>query len=208
MPIPARISPEIKGLRMTYLLKIKENNRDDTPWRFVQTFPDPQQRSHCIEAPLLRRAHSIVIRTNTWANFCKDFFLPNFFEALKTHALATKIIEGLLGVITDIITFPTRCIAFYRHYHEYRNNQKENHPLHQYLTKQKADSKILDTDQIYMQTIDISKRPDGKFDIQSRSHFVPFIEIPAHELNASSLSDSIQGISPRQLEKITTIRFQ
>jgi len=98
----------------------------------------------------------IPARTDTLANFCKDLFLPRFFdEALKIREFGLKIFMSIGTIVWGVITFPIRCITAIPWYIYTKNHTKEAHPFYQYLIKNGVAAADLSKDHFFLETKEI-----------------------------------------------------
>src|SRR5262245_61369809 len=99
-----------------------------------------------------------TIRTNSWKNFAKDFFLPNFVnQTEKTHSIALK----LFAFITDLLTLPFRLIGLYFRYTTNRQHPKESHPLYQYLKNEGVNPELIKGEFVRVEGTFMLKFQDG-----------------------------------------------
>lgn len=72
------------------------------------------------------------IRTNSFSNFAKDFFLPNVVDtAKKTINIVAKIFLVLISLAFDLVTFPIRLLTCIPRI--IVNAKAPEHPLKAYL---------------------------------------------------------------------------
>lgn len=94
----------------------------------------------------------IPVRTNTFGNFCKDFFLPGFINvALKTNGLVSKILLGIIMSVFDILTLPIRCLTVIPRVIYNAKHPKEAHPFYQYLVSNGVAAKDLNAGHVYLE---------------------------------------------------------
>ena len=170
---------------MTFSIRIKENERDATPWRFEKEFESEADfqnvERHCINRKrIFLEGNLYVVRTDTAHHFCKDFFFPCVERALKVHNYIEKIFAVIGAVIFDLLTIPIRCITLLPRLLINWMNSKEKHPLHKYLVEQNADPRILNCNHVYMQKVVVN---GDKMDIYKETF--NFIEMPSYEHEAT-----------------------
>lgn len=144
--------------------------RIDTCWNFCADLQRPIPTD-----PLI-----FVVRTNTCKNFCKDFFLPGLMTVLKTQNLAEKILGLLFCLLVGLSTLPLRCITLIPRYLQNQAHRKETHPLYDYLSKNGADSRLLNHDFIYVETMKLINRPNQNYDVWFSRGILRFIQLPTN----------------------------
>ncbi len=171
---------------MTFSIRIKENERDATPWRFEKEFATEADfqnvERHCINRErIFLEGNLYVVRTDTAHRFCKDFFFPCVERALKIQNYIEKVFAIIAAVIFDLLTLPIRCITLLPRLIINWVNAREKHPLHKYLVEQNADPRILNCDHVYMRKVVVK---EGKLDM--RIETFNFIELPSYEYQATT----------------------
>lgn len=135
---------------MPFSIKIRENSADiNSPWLFEKNFNTLDElqavRKHCSNKREMGFFESLVIPVRTDEHFCEDFFLPTFNNhALKIHNFALKILMTPTCLILDISTLLVRLITVIP-WHYLHSSRQEN-LLHRYLTNERADARLLNTD--------------------------------------------------------------
>ncbi|MCP5506787.1 MAG: hypothetical protein H7A37_00580 [Chlamydiales bacterium] len=91
----------------------------------------------------------IPVRTNSWKNFSKDFFLPTVVNhAMKVDNIAAKIFAVLGAIILDVLTLPIRLVT--APFRAALSNKKESHDLYKFLKSSGVDEKVLDADELQL----------------------------------------------------------
>lgn len=86
------------------------------------------------------------VRTNNFANFSKDFFLPTVMnQAIKVKNVAAKVFAVIGALFLDLATLAIRLLTFIPRI--ILNALKEEHPLHCYLRKNE-NNEALDLDSV------------------------------------------------------------
>lgn len=143
---------------MTFAIRIKEN-ADAKTWRFEKTFDSPAEfrrlEKLCVSKPIVNSPYFVAARTDTWSHFCEDFFLPSTLHTtLKMKTLAEQIFTVIGHLLLDMVTLPVRLLTLIP---QYLGNKKQDHPLHKYLVQEKADPRILNTNQVYLQKVSLGR---------------------------------------------------
>lgn len=156
----------------------------------------------CIDREPISNSLFFLIRTNTWGNFCEDFFFPGLMTALKTKDFVEGIFISLICFVGGLLTLPIRCITLIPRYFQNQANRKETHPLYKYLSENGADPHLLNRDFIYVSKRTLTNRPDGQFNVSDSSNPLRFIELPQGEAGGDSSRSSITGVSLEDLQLI------
>jgi hypothetical protein len=133
-------------------------------------------------------ASFIPVRTDNAKNFCKDVFLPTFFnQALKVRSAAAKCFAILFSLILDIATLPIRLLTAGPWILINRKVcKKEEHPLHRYLTEQNVDREHLRAEHLrikltWEEDSEHEEPPQTKSIERWQEFNVNFIRTPVHE---------------------------
>jgi hypothetical protein len=93
--------------------------------------------------------------------FFKGFFLPGFFQTINsTSSVANKIFEGVYKFLWDLLTLPLRTITLPYALLQDENN-KNNHPFHQFLVQNKASDELLAADFLYVDFYSHTQNPEN-----------------------------------------------
>jgi len=142
--IRVRKSPEYLQMGNPDLL-VKNFNTEEE-FQAVTKLCDNKRRISWLESLI------IPVRTDNFSNFCKDFFLPGFFnEALKTKDVAHKIFLCILMPICDAITFLLRLFTVIPRYIHNAKHPKEAHLFYQYLIKNGVAPADLSAGRVYLE---------------------------------------------------------
>jgi len=96
----------------------------------------------------------VVARTNTFSNFCQDFFFPTFFhQVVKVRRTVDRIFSYLASLLNDLATLPIRFITLIPRIIYNTIHGKKEHPLYQYLLVQEGvPQALLNCDRIHVGT--------------------------------------------------------
>ncbi len=136
----------------------------------------------------------IPIRTDTFNNFCKDFFLPTLINhALKFNHIALKIIYSVVLTICDICTFPIRVFTIIPRYLYNAAHPKEAHPFYQYLISNGVLVEDLSTDHVYLELAWTEPRgvfgQQGERSLATHRGTFNFIQLP---ITVSNIEDDFE----------------
>jgi hypothetical protein len=166
----------------------------------------------CVSKPRIGwfKALLIPVRTDSLKKFCKDFFLPGFFNhALKTHDFALKVFQCLLMPIFDLITLPIRLITVIPRYLYNAKQPKQAHLFYRFLINNGVPANALDDNHVYVEVA----RMGGPVDVMGKKykeHFVlqgktlNFIELPQY---VSAVTQSTTAIPEPSIKQLQLLRF-
>lgn len=128
---------------------------------------------YCVDAKEVSqwKAQWTVVRTDTFINFCEDFFFPAACAAMKTQHLAERILEMIVSFFLDLITLPIRCITLIPRLIYNYAHQQENHPFYRYLIEEGVEESSLAKPQVHLERTERGHRTAST---------LSFIEIPPY----------------------------
>lgn len=142
---------------MSYTIRIKANP-EDQQCLFSKSFNSREDfqavLNHCKNRKTIGffEASVITVRTNNLNNFCKDFFLPSFFNyTLKIKDIGERVLITTIGSCLDICGFPIRVLTIAPRVIYNLQNSKQDHPLYKYLVSNGVPLRALEVDHIYLE---------------------------------------------------------
>lgn len=157
---------------MPFMIQLKENNLPATPWRFTREFTtNDEYQTFCQLYINQKRYNSyFYVPKKNEMRFCQDLLFPHIEEALKVQAFVERVFAILGAILLDFLTFPIRLLFYVTR----GTIAREQHPLHQYLTEQQADLRLLDSDQVCIDTVAIIPQAEGRFALCRESSMIHF----------------------------------
>ena len=138
----------------------------------------------------------ITVRTDTFPNFCKDFFFPTLINhALKAHEIVLRILESIFSICLDILTFPIRLITIIPRYLYNQQHQRQDHPLYRYLLSVEMAPEALNVDHICLELQWAHYQPSEQSQTRCSGETFNFIQLPEFEGSLKSYL-RISGILP------------
>lgn len=149
---------------MSYSIRIREKTGEG-PWLFEQHFPSKEAYERvaqkCINKKVFWESVFIPARIAPFEGLCRDLFIPATYfvtvvckDAISKLArtgpiseLALRILFTFGALISDCLTLPIRLVTLIPRL-MMGDAKRECHPFHKYLVEERADERILNTDQV------------------------------------------------------------
>jgi hypothetical protein len=142
---------------MSSQITLSVSERQDQPVLFAGSFHNLQQMLFTLRDLQKGReigifeSTLITVRSDTLANFSKDFFLPTFINhALKIDSLALKVIMCIAALALDIVTLPIRIITLIPRLYLNATHPKTQNVMYRFLEAFGAPPELLNRDHIFL----------------------------------------------------------